>query len=78
MKTTTRVTKKGQVTIPQQYRVAFGILPNSEVEFVVSNDMLVVKKSKKTFTRGKAITERLCGTGTSGYTTDEIMSLTRK
>ena len=29
-----KITTKGQVTIPQDVRAEFGLLPNTEVEFV--------------------------------------------
>ena len=30
-----RITSKGQVTIPQEVRERFGLLPDTEVDFVV-------------------------------------------
>ena len=33
-----RITTKGQVTIPQDIRERFGLLPHTEVEFVVEGD----------------------------------------
>ena len=33
-----RVTIKGQVTIPQHIREKLGILPNSEVDFLIEED----------------------------------------
>ena len=35
-----RITSKGQVTIPQELREQFGLLPNTEVDFVVKRNAL--------------------------------------
>ena len=47
--TKVRITSKGQVTIPQELRERFGLLPNTEVEFVVTPDgreLRLLKSSK--------------------------------
>jgi AbrB family looped-hinge helix DNA binding protein len=73
-----RITSKGQVTIPQAIRERFGLLPDTEVEFVVKGDKVqIVKASARRETRGAKIVRRLRRTGTVGLTTDEIMALTR-
>jgi AbrB family looped-hinge helix DNA binding protein len=74
-----RVTSKGQVTIPQQIRERFGLLPETEVEFVVKGGKVqIVKVSEpRGETRGTRIVRRLRGTATSRLTTDQIMALTR-
>jgi len=71
-----RVTKKGQVTIPQQLREKFGIAPKSEVEFIEENGriFIVPKEGQKMPTRKF---RRLRGIATVKMTTDEIMALTR-
>jgi len=46
MENITRVTKKGQVTVPLKYRKRFGITENTKMEFYVDpdrEDVLVVK-----------------------------------
>jgi AbrB family looped-hinge helix DNA binding protein len=75
-----RITSKGQVTIPQEIRERFGLLPDTEVEFVVRRNALhLVKAAKpKRRTRGEAMVARLKGTGTVRMSTDEILALTRK
>jgi len=75
-----RITSKGQVTIPQEIRERFGLLPNTEVDFIVKRNAihLVKGKSRTRLSRGEQIVRRLRGTGTVRMTTDEIMSLTRK
>ena len=77
-----RITSKGQVTIPKAIREQCGLLPHTEVEFIVSGSSVrIVKASEpKKETRGERMVRLLRearGTGTSGLTTDEIMELTR-
>ena len=74
-----KITSKGQVTIPQDLRVRFGLLPNTEVEFVPTADgrELRLLKSAKSSGRGRALVERLRGRGTSKLSTDELLKMTR-
>jgi AbrB family looped-hinge helix DNA binding protein len=72
-----RLTSKGQVTIPQEFREALGLLPHSEVEFELDGDSVRIRKARKSAGRGATIVARLRGTGTTRFTTDEIMKLTR-
>ncbi len=74
-----RITTKGQVTIPVEIRERLGLLPNSEVEFVVEGAAVRIRKARKGRARGRgrSIVERLKGKATSGLTTDQIMALTR-
>ena len=72
-----RITSKGQVTIPQDIRERFGLLPETEVDFVVKGNAVQLVKSKRR-SRGQSIVRRLKGTATVRLTTDEILSLTRK
>jgi len=75
-----RITSKGQVTIPQEIREKFGLLPDTEVEFVVKRNAIELVKAKQPTraTRGAAIVRRLKGTGSVRMSTDEILALTRK
>jgi len=75
-----RITSKGQVTIPQEVREKFGLLPDTEVDFVIKRDSihLVKAESPKKMTRGELIVSRMRGRAKGGMTTDEIMALTRK
>lgn len=71
-----KITSKGQVTIPQEIREAMGLLPESEVEFVVrGNAVQIVKASAPT--RGAAIVRALRGRAKGRLSTDQIMKLTR-
>ena len=74
-----KITSKGQVTIPQNLRERFGLLPNTEVEFVVTADGkgLCLVKSSQSSNRGRALVERLHGRGTGKRSTDELLKLMR-
>ena len=74
-----KITSKGQVTIPQDLRERFGLLPNTEVEFVPTADgrELRLLKSAKSSGRGRALVERLRGRGSSKLSTDELLKMMR-
>ena len=72
-----RVTSKGQVTIPRDVRQCLGILPQSEVEFVVEGNTVVLRTVAEKNGRGKKLVEAMRGRATVRMTTDEIMALTR-
>ncbi len=75
-----RITSKGQVTIPQAVREETGLLPNTEVEFVVDDGAVRIVKSSsaKRVSRGARAVRRLREHGGAvRMTTDEIMALTR-
>ena len=44
-----KVSEKGQVTIPKEYRKKFGLRPGDEVEFRVEEGNLVVKRKGTEF-----------------------------
>jgi AbrB family looped-hinge helix DNA binding protein len=72
-----KITTKGQVTIPADIRQRLGLLPNTEVEFSVSGDRVVLTKARRGNRRGKRLVEHLRGRGTVRMSTDEILALTR-
>jgi AbrB family looped-hinge helix DNA binding protein len=75
-----RITSKGQVTIPQAVREETGLLPNTEVDFVVDGGAVRIIKSSsgKRASRGARAVHRLRDHGGRvRMTTDEIMALTR-
>ncbi len=72
-----KITTKGQVTIPREVRDKMGLLPHSEVEFVVEGNVVVLRKVENTNGRGKTVVERMRGRATVRMSTDEIMALTR-
>ena len=75
-----RITSKGQVTIPRGVREQAGLLPNTEVEFVVSRGTVrIVRKAGPTRRpdRGERAVAALRGSASAGLSTDEILRLTR-
>lgn len=72
-----RVTEKGQVTIPQPIRNALGIVPGSEVEFVLEGDHARLQR----VVRPEIVREQLqryAGSADAGLSTEEILKLTRR
>ena len=74
-----RITTKGQVTIPIEIREQFGMLPNTEVEFVVEGDSvrLVVAHQHRRESRGQRALRTLRGAATVALSTDDILAMTR-
>lgn len=72
-----RVTSKGQVTIPRTIRQHLGVFPQSEVEFLVEGNLVVLRTVVTGSSRGKRVVESLRKRATVKMTTDEIMALTR-
>ena len=75
-----RITTKGQVTIPQSIREQTGLLPNTEVEFLVEDGSVRLVKAALGVhpTRGAQAVRRLREHGGSlRMTTDQILALTR-
>ena len=70
-----KVTAKGQVTIPNNVREAFGITPGTEVDFKEEDGRFYIVKTSKPSSTGKF--KKLRGIATAEMSTDEIMSLTR-
>lgn len=73
---TTRVTAKGQVTIPQAVRELLNLVPGSEVDFhrAADGSVVLVRADKKETT---SRFQRLRGHAGQGLNTDAIMALTR-
>jgi AbrB family looped-hinge helix DNA binding protein len=73
-----RITSKGQVTIPLAIRRKIGLLPNTEVDFIVKgNTVQIVKSADPDKSRGKKLVARMRGKATVKMSTDQIMALTR-
>jgi AbrB family looped-hinge helix DNA binding protein len=72
-----RITSKGQVTIPQDFRERFGLLPHTEVEFVEEAGAVVLRKAEGGNRQAREWVRRYRGSLRSGLTTDELMRLTR-
>ena len=72
-----RLTLKGQVTVPKELRDAFGWGPQTEVQFERLADGVKITRVAAPTLRGLRLVARLRGKGNRRRTTDEIMSLTR-
>ena len=74
-----QVTSKGQVTIPVELRRRHGMLPRTEVEVVECDGQVVIRPKPGGVNRGRWIAEQVRGrlTGKTGFTTDELMAMTR-
>ncbi len=66
------------MTIPIEIRERLGLLPNTEVEFKLSGEDVLLVKAKVQQAKGRKIVERMKGRATVKMTTDEIVALTRK
>ncbi len=75
-----KITSKGQVTIPVEIRERLGLLPETEVDFVIDGDAVRIQRRppRDSDGRGANVVRRLRGTGSVRMTTDEILSLTRE
>ena len=71
-----KITSKGQVTIPAEIREKAGLLPGTEVEFVLSGKRAYIRKGGSR-RRGRKLVGALRGKGTVRMTTDQIMALMR-
>ena len=72
----TKVTSKGQVTIPKPVRDHLGIVPGSQVVFRTADDgSVAIEKADGTREPGRF--DKLVGIASTGLSTDEIMAMTR-
>jgi antitoxin PrlF len=71
----TKITSKGQVTIPKPLRDDLRLEPGSSVEFELAEDGRVFLVPRPPTPKSRFA--RLRGSVRSGMTTDEIMGLTR-
>lgn len=73
-----RITSKGQVAIPRAIRDEFGLLPETEVEFVVDGGVVTLVRATSTRPdRADRALAALEGSARSGMSTDELLALTR-
>ena len=73
-----RITSKGQVTIPIEIREKIGLLPNTEVEFLIQGNTVRLKKvTGSSSRRPHLLINRMRRKATVDMTTDEILALTR-
>lgn len=77
-----RITSKGQVTIPQWVRERYGLMPETDVEFVERDGMVTIARASTASKPDRAdeLLDRLrgaAGRAQQHLSTDEIMRLTR-
>ena len=73
-----RITSKGQVTLPQRLRERYGLMPETEVEFVeVGGEIVVRRAGAQSADRAQQIVDRMLGAGHSPLTTEEIIAIAR-
>jgi antitoxin PrlF len=71
----TKMTTKGQVTVPKRLRDYLGLKPGSNVDFELSQDGQVFLKTRHGAPESRFA--HLRGSAKPGMTTDELMALTR-
>ena len=71
-----RITTKGQVTIPLAVREHLGLLPHTEVEFMIRGDSALLMKAGAR-KRGRMLIEQMRGRGDVRMSTDQIIDLMR-
>ena len=71
----TKMTTKGQVTIPKRLRDYLGLKPGSIVDFELADNGQVVLKANEEQKKGRF--DALLGSAKLGMTTDQLMELTR-
>ncbi|TQE98233.1 MAG: AbrB/MazE/SpoVT family DNA-binding domain-containing protein [Spiribacter salinus] len=72
-----RITKKGQVTIPVDIRRQAGLLPDTEVEFLVHDGNIIIREAAAASGRGQRLVQTLRGRAQAAWPTADIMALTR-
>jgi antitoxin PrlF len=70
-----RMTAKGQVTIPKRLRDHLGLKPGAEVDFELAEDGRVLLRTDYATLQDRFA--RLRGSAKFGMSTDELMALTR-
>jgi AbrB family looped-hinge helix DNA binding protein len=72
-----RVTTKGQVTIPQRFRLKFGLLPHTDVSFEEADGGVTIRPlvDKRALVADRLRKAR--GVAVRGLRTEDIVGLTR-
>ncbi|MDN5844157.1 MAG: type II toxin-antitoxin system PrlF family antitoxin [Alcaligenaceae bacterium] len=73
----TRLTSKGQVTLPKSIRDLLGLQPGAEIGFEIAKDGRVYLQHKASNAKSKSRFRQLRGSAKGGMSTDQIMRLTR-
>ena len=79
METRLRITPEGQVTIPTEIREKAGLLPDTDVAFLLEGTTVRLVRADKApkSGRGAGLVAHLRGRGDVPISTDEVMALTR-
>lgn len=72
-----RISTKGQVTIPHEMRTKLGMLPLTEVDFILQDNGILIKKQVAGKRKGSKLLKQLSGKSRLNMTTEYIMKLTR-
>jgi len=73
-----RITSKGQVTIPQEIREQCGLLPHTQVRFIVEHGRVLIEKEPEEPSRGSEGVQRLRrARPRTRLSTEELLALTR-
>ncbi len=75
-----KITAKGQVTIPEEVRERAGLMPGTDVEFVVEAGVVRLEKASsgaERRSRGQKLVQSLRGRGDFKMSADEIVALMR-
>lgn len=69
-----KISERGQVTIPRQYREQLGLTPDTEIEFILQDGHLVLRHQQAS--RKNALRE-IYGSKQFKHNTDELMRMLR-
>ena len=73
-----RITSKGQVTIPQEIREQCGLMPHTQVRFLVENGRVLIEKESGALTPSRDGLQRLRRARLrTRLSTDELLALSR-
>ena len=72
-----RISTKGQVTIPHEMRIKLGMLPLTEVDFILQDNGILIQKQHGSKRKGSKLLEPLSGKSRLNMSTEYIMKLTR-
>lgn len=72
-----KITSNGQIALPPEIGERLGFLPDTEIEFEIFGDTLLLRK-ETTPKRGEELVALIKGTARTSMTTDEIMAMTRR
>lgn len=72
-----KITSKGQVTIPQEIREKYGLLPNTEVDFVAERGRVFLKPKTGRQTRADRMMEHFRNAPKMRMSSKELLAVLR-